>query len=378
MRQETPVPSDVAAAIRAPLQAAGAMAIEPPVLQPLSLLLDLAGETLRERLFVLQAEGGEELCLRPDFTTAAVLAHIASGRPGGRYLCDGSVFQVSVPGTDEPDEFREVGLESFNAADIPLADAENAALAWRAATAGGREDLRIVFGDTGLFFAFIDALGLAEPLAARLKRAASQPRRLRAELEGAGAPAASTAGSHRLEALLTQLPEAEAAGMLEELWRLAGIQPVGGRPAGEIVQRLSERSRMARAPALTVDQATVIERYLAISAAPDAALQAMTLLVGGGAKGFAAAAKAWSVRLKALEDEGIDTDKTTLSAGFSRPFGYYDGVFFEIVSEALGRDRPVAAGGRYDGLPSRLGAEKVTGAVGCMVRPARAWAGARA
>ena len=376
MRQDKPVPPDVASAIRAPLEAAGPVAIEPPVLQPLSLLLDLAGETLRERLFVLQAEGGEELCLRPDFTTAAVLEHIASGRPGGRYLCDGSVFQVSAPGTEDPDEFREVGLESFNAADIPLADAENAALAWRAAGAGGRKDLRIIFGDMALFSSFIDALGLADPLAARLKRAASQPRRLQAELERAGAPAGGAAANQRLEALLTKLPETEAAGMLEELWRLAGIQPVGGRPAGEIVQRLAERSRMARTPALTVDQATVIERYLAISAPPEAALQAMTLLVGGGAKGFAAAVKAWGVRLKALDDEGVDVARATLSAGFSRPFGYYDGVFFEIVSDALGRDRPVAAGGRYDGLPSRLGAPKVTGAVGCMVRPARAWVGA--
>ena len=71
----------------------------------------------------------------------------------------------------------------------------------------------------------------------------------------------------------------------------------------------------------------------------------------------------------------------TLSAGFTRPFGYYDGVLFEIGCPALGPDQPVAAGGRYDGLPARLGASlnrpytAQAGAVGCMVRPARAWAG---
>ncbi|HYG26274.1 MAG TPA: ATP phosphoribosyltransferase regulatory subunit, partial [Caulobacteraceae bacterium] len=43
-------------------------------------------------------------------------------------------------------------------------------------------------------------------------------------------------------------------------------------------------------------------------------------------------------------------------------------------SAALDADRPVAAGGRYDGLPARLGGTATT-AVGCMVRPARAFAG---
>ena len=36
----------------------------------------------------------------------------------------------------------------------------------------------------------------------------------------------------------------------------------------------------------------------------------------------------------------------------------------------------VAAGGRYDSLLRRMGAPKTASAVGCMVRPARAWNGA--
>jgi ATP phosphoribosyltransferase regulatory subunit len=48
-------------------------------------------------------------------------------------------------------------------------------------------------------------------------------------------------------------------------------------------------------------------------------------------------------------------------------------VLFEVRGAALGEDRPVAAGGRYDGLIARLGGG-AGGAVGCMVRPARALA----
>jgi len=62
-----------------------------------------------------------------------------------------------------------------------------------------------------------------------------------------------------------------------------------------------------------------------------------------------------------------------LSTAFGRDFGYYDGVLFEVRSTALGDHRPVAAGGRYDSLFGRLGASLACGAVGCMVRPGRAW-----
>ena len=45
-------------------------------------------------------------------------------------------------------------------------------------------------------------------------------------------------------------------------------------------------------------------------------------------------------------------------------------MLFEVASAALEPDQPVAGGGRYDGLPERLGGK--AGAVGCMVRPGRA------
>ncbi len=369
------VPPEALAAIKAPFQEAGAQPVDPPVLQPLGLLLDLAGETLRERLFVVQGEGGEERCLRPDFTIPAVRAHIASGRSGGRYVYDGSVFLVSGAGSGDPEEVRQIGLEAFEAGDVAEADAEIAALAWRACAAGGRRDVRLRFGDAGLFAAFLDTLSLAEPLAARLKRAFGQPRRLRAELDVAGQPAAGPA-PRRLETLLVALPEAEAAQVLEELWSLASIQPVGGRPASEIVHRLSERSKAAKAPALTPDQAALIDRFLAVNAAPAQALETVRRLAPASGKTLDAALKAWDARLTALTEEGVPSGMAmSLETAFSRPFGYYDGVFFEIVSAALGDDAPLAAGGRYDSLPARLGAQRATGAVGCMVRPDRAYAG---
>jgi ATP phosphoribosyltransferase regulatory subunit len=85
-------------AIRQALAAAGAQTIDAPILQPLNLLLDLAGEAMRARLFVVQAEGEAEACLRPDFTAAVVRQHVESGAAVGRYVYEGPAFRSEPEG----------------------------------------------------------------------------------------------------------------------------------------------------------------------------------------------------------------------------------------------------------------------------------------
>ena len=377
MKLEAPVPPDILDAIRAPFLEGPSYILDAPVLQPLGLLLDLAGETLRERLFVVQsADAGPESCLRTDFTVPALTAHIASGRPSGRYFYSGHAFRVAPPGSSRPEEFPQIGIEAFEPGDPALADAQMAALAWRSAVAGGRGDLTLLMGDVGLFAAVVDALGLSPPLAARLKRAFSSPRKLRAELDSAVRGELAPSGGERLGAVLSGLPEAEATAVLEDIWALAGIDPVGGRSAVEIVQRLTERAVLAKAPRLTPAEADLFGRFMAIAGELEASLDAVIRLVGAAPAPLAAAREAWSRRIGALREAGVPEGSTSFSAAFGRAFGYYDGVVFEVRGESLGQDQPIAAGGRYDNLAGKLGSSLPTGAVGCMVRPGRAWAGA--
>src|ERR1700761_7914070 len=70
------VPAEALSAIRDAWTAVGAQTVDAPILQPLNLLLDLAGEAMRARLFVVQAEGEAESCLRPAFPAAVVGQHI--------------------------------------------------------------------------------------------------------------------------------------------------------------------------------------------------------------------------------------------------------------------------------------------------------------
>jgi ATP phosphoribosyltransferase regulatory subunit len=281
------------------------------------------------------------------------------------------VFRAST-GQDRHEEVLQIGLERYDQGGANAeADAEIVALAWHASLAGGRDDLTLWLGDVALFEAFIEGLGLTPTLSARLKRAAARPRLLQAELARAGAPAADPDAGGLADRLAALTP-AEAGRLLEEVWALAGIEPVGGRGPAEIAQRLIRRAEAARAPALTEAQAGAIRSFLAIEAAPAEALSAVAALAGPKAKALKAALEGWTKRLAQLAKAGAPIAHARFATALGHAFDYYDGVTFEIRSEALGPDQPVAVGGRYDGLPARLGGSAAIRAVGCMVRPGRA------
>lgn len=374
---EPVAPADVLAAVRAPFAAMGATLVDVPVMQPLTQLLDLTGEAVRARLFTVQAGGVEEACLRPDFTIPVARAHIASGAASGRYLYEGKAFRIAPPGSDRAEEFLQIGVEAYGAdGDVAAQDAEIAALAWRSAAAGGRGDLSMQLGDVSLFSAFVGGFGMAVSLRERLRRAFLRPRLLQAELDRADAPAEpqSVPGGEALPELLAKTDEVTAAKVLQEMWALAGIQPVGGRSTHEIAKRLVSRAQTGSGPTLGKSEADAIRRFLAISAEPTQALAEMAGQARAVGADLGPALAGWSRRIDALVQTGVAATAMRLSPAFGREFGYYDGFLFEVRSAALGEDRPVAAGGRYDGLLAQLGAP-AGAAVGCMVRPWRAYAG---
>lgn len=372
MRIEPTVPAEVLAAIRAPFESAGAQRAEAPLLQPLNLLLDLAGEAMRARLFVVQSEGGAESCLRPDFTVAIASQHIEGGRADGRFWYQGAAFRASTGG-DRPEEFVQAGLEIFApGGPSEAADAEIAGLAWRAAVAGGRDDLSLWLGDVALFAAFVETLDLPDSLAARLKRVAGRPRLLWSELARVGEAPTETGGA--LADLLAGLSESQGAALLEEVWSLAGVEPVGGRGPAEIAARLIRKTEAARAAALTEAQSAAIRAFMAIDDAPPAAFNRIRTLVGKKDAGLTAALDRWDARLNVLM-ETVPAESLRFAPALGHAFDYYDGITFEVRSAAVGAERPVAVGGRYDGLLTQLGGAAGARAVGCMVRPWRAYAG---
>jgi ATP phosphoribosyltransferase regulatory subunit len=113
---------------------------------------------------------------------------------------------------------------------------------------------------------------------------------------------------------------------------------------------------------------------MAICAAPAEALAQLRNLAGRKRGALDAALEAWSSRLDAL---ALPAERLRFAPALGHAFDYYDGLTFEVRSEALGATRPVASGGRYDGLIARLGGPPGR-AVGWSLRPWRAYAGGEA
>jgi ATP phosphoribosyltransferase regulatory subunit len=360
MRIEPRVPEAVLERMRAPLLRGSVVRVDPPVIQPLDLLLDLSGEAMRERLFVVQGEGAEEACLRPDFTMAVARQVVEEGAGEGRRYYQGQAFRIPPPGAADrhPAEFLQIGLEVFGGPRDGALDAELAALAWEAAKAGGRRDLSLRIGDVRFFKGFLSDIGVAEPIAARLRRAFTRPRRLKAELARASRTAPPISAFDAVE--------------VARQWAERGLEPVGGRSAEEIADRLARRQMEDALPRLTDGQVSRIETYLTISGPPEEAFRQLGDVTHGDA--FNRESRWWSLLIDQLPSLGVPESRITFDAGFAGPFGYYDGLVFEILSAQLGADAAVAAGGRYDSLLSQLSGRSIR-AAGLMVRPFRAWTG---
>jgi ATP phosphoribosyltransferase regulatory subunit len=158
---------------------------------------------------------------------------------------------------------------------------------------------------------------------------------------------------------------------LEEVWRLAGIAPVGGRSPTEIAQRLIGRAEAARSPTLTIGQAQAISAFLTISATPEQALSEVLQLGGANAKALRDKVEEWRAKLDTMAEAGLPVDQASFVTALGHAFDYYDGLTFEVRSAGLANDLPLAVGGRYDGLLVRMGGPPQSRAIGAMVRPGR-------
>src|SRR5262245_12651189 len=223
---------------------AGYERVEPAVIQPADLFLDVVGESLRARTYVFTDPDGAELCLRPDLTVPTCRLHLerhTQANTRARYCYSGSAFryQPADAGRAHPREFHQAGIESFAAPDRERDDAAVLALIVAALREAGLGDLRLRIGDLGLFAALISALKMPERWRRRLRHQFWRPEAFRAEIvrlsSGKGRAAGTPDGL--LGDLIDRLDPADPAGaeaLVVEHLDKTGIELVGTRTAAEI------------------------------------------------------------------------------------------------------------------------------------------------
>lgn len=350
--------TDAILALIALFEREGYARIEPPVLQPADVFIDLSGEDIRRRMFVTQDASGAELCLRPEYTIPVCLQHLShhGARPLG-YAYGGPVFRMRP---NESGEFLQAGIESIGRPDIAAADAEILGLALEGLDLIGGPVPLVKLGDMGLLHALIDALGIAPAAKRRVIRAIVSGQGLESLSEPDSPGQQEHAGL--LAAIEGQAPQA-AKAFVEDILSIAGIAAVGGRTAGEIAERFLARA--ANRTTLSNEAREVLERYLGISGDPDQAADAVRLLARDADLDLDDAVSLFEERTGFMAARGLDVGGFSFAATFARNLDYYTGFIFEVQDPRRSDDKPVVGGGRYDRLLEHLGADSPIPAVGC-------------
>jgi len=354
-------------ALVASYERAGYARVAPAILQPAEPFLDLSGEDIRRRMYLVADPAGGELCLRPDLTIPVARDYLASAQTVGpaTFCYLGPVFRHREDGAAE---FLQAGIESFGRADTAAADAETLALGLEATMHYGLPEPDIRMGDVGLFSALLAALDLAPAWKRRLAKDFNRKSNLAHDLDRLvlGNRNAKPEYQGVLAALANSDPKA-AHALVTDLLSIAGITAVGGRSVGEIADRFLEQAELGAGSALPRETRTLIERFLAIAGEPDEAALELHTLSSDAKLALGPAIDLFESRTGFLAARGVDVRRIRFSTAFGRGLDYYTGMVFELHDPAEKIEGPLVAGGRYDGLLARLGRTQPVPAVGFAV-----------
>ena len=341
-----------AAALRARFEAAGAVPVDPAILQPAEVLLDLYGEDIRGRAYVTADPSRGETMLRPDFTVPVVRMHMAHGAEPARYTYAGEVFRRQELDPDRASEYLQAGFEIFDRENPAAADAEVFALF---SDLLGEHGLRPVTGDIGIVTAAVAGLGASPAREAALMRHLWRPRRFRALLDRFSGK--------------TAVPPSRAA-LLATADPMTGASPVIGlRSEAEIAARIAALRTDAAEPPLARDLVALIDAVLSVRETCPFALERLRD-IAVDLPGMQPALARMEARMQALAARGVDVDALAFETSYGRTsMEYYDGFVFGFLAEARPDLPPVATGGRYDALTERLGQGRAIPAVGGVIRP---------
>ncbi|WP_187431802.1 ATP phosphoribosyltransferase regulatory subunit [Roseobacter fucihabitans] len=340
-----------AAELRAQFEAAGAVPVETPILQPAATLLDLYGEEIRARAYVTSDALRGEQMLRPDFTVPVVQMHMAEGAEPARYTYSGEVFRRQEHDEDRANEYIQVGFEVFDRTDPARADAEVFALM---AGLTAPLNLRATTGDIGILMAAVKGLRTTEPRKAALLRHIWRPRRFRALLD-------------RYAGRVAMTPERKL--LLDGIATPTDAPLIGKRSQREIDQRLQTLREDAAAPPISSEEVDMLDALLSVRETMPFALERLRD-IAVDLPSISRAVDLLAARAGALSERDVDVEALPFEASFGRTsMEYYDGFVFGFFS----RERPdlpaIATGGRYDALTRRLGRGVEIPAVGGVLRP---------
>jgi ATP phosphoribosyltransferase regulatory subunit len=225
----------------------------------------------------------------------------------------------------------------------------------------------IRIGDVGLFAALVAALDLAPAWKRRLIKDFNHKSSLAQDLDRLTISASHARPEYQgvLAALAGSDPKG-AHALVTDLLSIAGITAVGGRSVGEVADRFLEQATLGAQTSLPREQRKLIERFLTIAGDPDEAAGELRSFAKDAGLKLDAALDLFESRTGFLAARSVEVSRIRFSTAFGRGLDYYTGLVFEL-HDGSGNgngNSQLVAGGRYDGLLTRLGAPSAIPAVG--------------
>ncbi|MEM7004621.1 MAG: ATP phosphoribosyltransferase regulatory subunit [Pseudomonadota bacterium] len=349
----------------------GGELVDPAIVLPAALPLELSGEAIRGRLCIFTDNQSRDMALRPDLTLPLALDQVKareaghSGEQAVRYASRAFRLPQSA---EEPAEFMQVGYERFGGKSGPDIDAEVYTAVVNASIAGGAERGVTRLGDLAIFDTFVGALGLAKSVEQTLKRAFREDGGINAVLQG------TSRSSTRVTDRLKNVSREDAESLVQEMLSMAGIEVVGSRTLNEVVTRLVEQSNDGRVADIPEDLRVVLAKLVDVDVPVETTAETLSRLArDAGLSDVDDALDALARRIELITAKDTRFVKQArFSVTFGRRFTYYDGFVFEIADPDGDLSKPYGAGGRYDKLLSKLSAGNIDEpAIGGVVRPDR-------
>lgn len=372
MRDETPQElkrrATVQNFLRELLSSRGYRVIDTPLLEPTELFLRKSGGELATRMYTFTDPGGNNVSLRPEFTSSAIRYYLE--RAGTETLplrlqYGGPVFRYDE--TQGYKQFHQTGAEIIGAAD-PGSDGEVLAMALEGLSLMESPSPTCIVGHVGVLHLILEEIGISHRAQAfliasisRLKQDPDEGKRVQEQAYALGLMK-SGESTRGLQHLLDDMEEDEAIDLLQDLFHdyLSGLQ--GSRSMEEILRRFMQKLQRGDDPQSVEMAISIFSRLASIKGEEEQALPQISSTLQEYGLSLAALAPLEGV-LSSFHQR-CPSVSLTVDMGLVRGIAYYTGMVFEILAPGPEGLLTLCGGGRYDGLTKALGGEQEVAALG--------------